>query len=71
MISEFWLKRIIVILGVTSFIISLHYFGFLGNHHVLPTPWELRSMLITGVTAIIGFLAYIFRFGQFKKRQTI
>lgn len=71
MISEFWLKRIIIILGVTSFIISLHYFGFLGNHHVLPASWELRSILITGVTSIIGFLAYLFRFGQFKKKQTI
>ncbi len=71
MISEFWLKRIIIILGVTSFIISLHYFGFLGNHNILPMSLELRSILITGVTSIIGFLAYLFRFGQFKKRQTI
>lgn len=70
MVSESWLKKIIVILGVTSIIISLHYFGFLGNHHVLSSYWELRAILITGVTSIIGILAYIFRFGQFKKRQT-
>ena len=68
MISEFWLKRIILIIGVTSFVIALHYFGLLGNHHVLPVPWELKIMLITGVTTIIGFLAYIFKFGKFKKR---
>lgn len=69
MVSEHWLKKIVIILGATSFIISLHYFGVLGKHHLLPGSWELKIIIITGVTSIIGVLAYVFRFGQFKKRQ--